>query len=468
MAKGVMYFSIGTDLLHDYDVSPRNNGGVFNVAHFMKHLGSTIPGISWSVLMNIGPVPANMMGFRPMALLTAKIPSNALKDMTIDDGIDRITELASANTPLHRSVGKALVTTSIRINSTGCGRYSKTLERGKIKNFHREMEQPLYIVLNKEFSGAASNCSGRVLHTDIGHLVDKMKAVKGRIGWPLFTVCDCNSFHNVAYVLGAYALDIATAGDADGPVLVINFDQHDDLGSYPQSIVRSDGWGAQLLGRYRRGAYVVIGSGGETRIVRGGKGPNQVKYSSKTVDAQQVVGFYTGELREIMRGPFRQRKMVYPEELEFTTAELTDLNTEQKKVDLKLKFNGLWDHIFARIRGEEAFGHDFFKHVYVTVDRDCMKYNYTCWKDIKSVFDSFEQVKSLMDILLETLKTRGCTLAGLDVTGLPEADGLHIIKGVGMSEERKFELSDLLAGAKVGVPGLDKELKAYHGIFKKY
>ena len=122
------------------------------------------------------------------------------------------------------------------------------------------------------------------------HLVTRMKASKAEIRWPLFSVGDCNSFHNDAYVTGAYALDLGQAedGDVDAPTLIMNFDQHRDLGSAPAPLVRSDGWGAQLMCRYKRAAYVVIGAGGKPDVA------NQIVFATKSPDTQNIEAFWGG------------------------------------------------------------------------------------------------------------------------------------------------------------------------------
>ncbi len=124
------------------------------------------------------------------------------------------------------------------------------------------------------------NCSSRCSTPKLNELQEWLhKAVENQ---PVFAVCDCNSFHNSAFVFGLLALSrhvkstwqidqqnlqlnsgkgnkFNTIADLNSqPVLVLNFDRHTDFGG-DKTIVASDSWGRALLQSFQRGVYMAIG-----------------------------------------------------------------------------------------------------------------------------------------------------------------------------------------------------------------
>ena len=73
------------------------------------------------------------------------------------------------------------------------------------------------------------------------------------IGFPLFSITDCNSFHTSGYLWGLYAARMIHKHNLrDGAVAVVNFDQHSDRTGPTDpapgvSGVASDRWGEPLV-----------------------------------------------------------------------------------------------------------------------------------------------------------------------------------------------------------------------------
>ncbi|UCC44000.1 MAG: hypothetical protein JSU65_12945 [Candidatus Zixiibacteriota bacterium] len=211
-----------------------------------------------------------------------------------------------------------------------------------------------------------SNSSSEVPYDQMEKFLERLDALK--FGFPVFAVCDCNSFHTSGYLWGAYAVMKAIKHlDGEAPVAVINFDSHRDLGYSGR--VRSDGWGRPLIEFAKEGCYVAwSGKGikGYGYLKKGGKWEDKAK---PPTDSPLDKDFWTG-------------------------------GTGIKSI--------LDNH--------------HIKYVYISVDRDCLKNHYTQWKDVPGDIKATQledQIEKVLNILLGGGE-EPAYLIGCDVTGLPE------------------------------------------------
>ena len=77
---------------------------------------------------------------------------------------------------------------------------------------------------------AIPNKSSCVLTVDMDEFVARM--VEEDLGYPAFSVSDCNSFHTTGYLWATYAVRSAYRHGAkqSDSVALLNFDQHADAG----------------------------------------------------------------------------------------------------------------------------------------------------------------------------------------------------------------------------------------------
>lgn len=247
------------------------------------------------------------------------------------------------------------------------------------------------------------NVSSRVPKIKMDEFVDRLS--ESDIGFPVFSLCDCNSFHNSGYLWGLYAVKKAKKEyeevKAKEAVVVINFDQHADAGSSGSSITASDRWGAPLLSTL---STTEMGSlpGCYLSIFNGNNGRNHVI-------ATERIG--TKSLR-----PNEKQK---------------DLVKYWQGAD----FPGFWKNCVEDLKNDTGEG-SLSKgdtrsvvarsstriYVFITVDRDCLKESYTQWPN--GPLDT-ETLLKLMSIVVEPLininiESVQVSLVGFDVTGLPE------------------------------------------------
>lgn len=238
-------------------------------------------------------------------------------------------------------------------------------------------------------------------HTTKEALDSLCAALQARLRLPAFTVTDSNTFHTSGYLWAKVALDAAIARGGAGPVLIVNFDQHQDYQA-PARLVKSDGWGKAILRNYK-GAFINFGCNG----INTGLGSEGFLLATNTApgDEPKTVRGVTGD------GP------------KITMNHFVGLDTPTKKdygaVGPDLQFLGV--NIPATIAAIERALGDRFKYCFITVDRDCMLNNGTQWGMSEPAFWSAAHLRSVMEILLRHLGQREVELTGLDITGLPEA-----------------------------------------------
>lgn len=205
---------------------------------------------------------------------------------------------------------------------------------------------------------AKSNQSSRVPGNQLSEFVNKLFDKKADA--PAFSICDCNSFHTSGYLWGMYANKIAEKSESlkNLPLVVLNFDSHEDYGSHGKSDdPRSDGWGGMLMRDLglKNCCYAKIGAGANYYVFDESKSP------------------------------------------------------QKGSVDL----DGFWSMI------KDLFKKTAVK-VFISVDRDCIEYHQTQWT-ANPPYKNTDELKADMSKLLKGLD-KDDYLIGCDVTGLPESD----------------------------------------------
>jgi hypothetical protein len=213
------------------------------------------------------------------------------------------------------------------------------------------------------------------------------------LGFPVFSVSDCNSFHTSGYLWGLYAGKMASQnGLTDGAIAIANFDQHKDIDppSDPtpgQKGVASDRWGKPLV-------WALNDLGYDACYVSACNPPGD------QVDSYASTG---------------NRERHY---------------SKKGKIE---DYESFWNDI------EENIGKPI-RYVFVTIDRDVIKSNFTQWGDgpiaspqelLKNMFEVLQPVfglgsnysgflaKGTIQNTINKVLPKAL-LIGFDVTGLPE------------------------------------------------
>lgn len=201
-----------------------------------------------------------------------------------------------------------------------------------------------------------SNTSSMVSRTELDSFINKL--VSKKLGFPVFSISDCNSFHTSGYLWGKYAI---VNNPQNAPVAVLNFDSHSDLGDASTSYVRSDGWGAPLVSD-APGCYVSMDASGKF-----------------------LVGSYNN-------------------------------GTDAKSVASGNVFTkDFWGNVNKNIKKD-------IKYVFISVDRDCLKDHLTQWKYVqpKTSISKLKETMDKVCIAITSASKEDVSLIGFDVTGLPE------------------------------------------------
>ncbi|HUU46765.1 MAG TPA: hypothetical protein VM118_13630 [Acidobacteriota bacterium] len=216
------------------------------------------------------------------------------------------------------------------------------------------------------------NSSSRVPITELRKFVGDLSNEKS-LGFPVFSVCDCNSFHTSGYLWGLYAIKKAFKVHGPGAVAVLNFDQHQDEGKTGLPVVPSDGWGVPLLTEQELqaagGCYLSIGNGQSGNVLCRFQAPG--------------AGF-KGNQRATISGSMNKSS---------------------------------WETFWEGVKDDVGD----IKFVFISVDRDCLVNHYTQWGDA-CFFKDITRLKSCIEIVLGSLmrKIEGVRVIGFDITGLPE------------------------------------------------
>lgn len=203
---------------------------------------------------------------------------------------------------------------------------------------------------------SVANTSSYMLRADLRNWVESFD-----VGFPVFSVCDCNTFHTTGYIWGYYALKKASNFLKPLKLAVINFDQHEDTGG-SGDVIGSDHWGNGVLKELEDlghgGLYAVVGIGNK--------------------------------------------------------GDVCIFKSKEKKLDLgslsedNVKWKDFWNN-----------GGKDINAAFVTIDRDCLQNHYTQWGD-DSYFTDWVKLKEVMVDALQPLFDNGAHLIGVDITGLPE------------------------------------------------
>ena len=244
-----LFFTAGTELLgcdqYMQNADGRNTLSAWErtIAYFMLHMCP--PKTSYACLVNTGPTRKTAGGRR---FQLYRPPRTGHPAVVIRRNVTWIRKVFDK--PEHiRAFGP---------NTKGIVHTMPTASLYPTREAARMAGLEQRVTLGKSL---VDNCSGKTLLQDMDAFVSKLSM------WlkaPVFSISDCNSYHNTGYLFGKYALDQAMKvhGSTRAPVLIINVDQHKDLGSISE-YVNSDGWGKQLLANYRTGAYLSIGCMGD-------------------------------------------------------------------------------------------------------------------------------------------------------------------------------------------------------------
>jgi len=285
------------------------------------------------------------------------------------------------------------------------------------------------------------DCSGKCFKTEIDSFVGALKNMPV-LQHPVFSISDCNCFHTTGYIWGKYALDKATATSPTDPVLVINFDQHNDMGSTTTGLVNSDGWGKPLINNYTKAAYVVLGvSAADAEFVCAAA-------AIKRDDGIKEVPIKKPSPL-IQRFPPKGLHVVSP-----ITPNL--LRGKSRDRNIKDELNNLWGALETHMGGGAKF-----KHYFIAIDRDCMFGNHTQWGDMNVAFENHTEITTVIDAIVETMQGSGrdAKLTGFDITGLPEVEEAIESKVLKKKDSRKRE--------KI-IKDLKTELSDYYGKFQEW
>jgi len=252
--------------------------------------------------------------------------------------------------------------------------------------------QPLPEIIPAEMEEGykLGNVSSRVPREQIYRFV--LNLVKTLdLGFPIFSVSDCNSFHTSGYLWGLYAaLKLRQEGCALEPVAVVNFDFHADLGSSGKPYTGSDTWGNTLTDEIASLGFPVC-------------------YLSIFNTPGSAI-----ECTYKPRPPESEEKKEHKQE-----NELEEKQDETMSVTIKESLK------YIRKVCKEHFGGKPIRYVFVTIDRDVLKNSYTQWGD-GPINDIGALKKELLSLLegLGVCKKKGkpgqAELIGFDVSGLPE------------------------------------------------
>lgn len=194
------------------------------------------------------------------------------------------------------------------------------------------------------------NCSSKCFADELNRLqVWLSEAVKDQKDQKVkvFAVCDCNSFHNSAYFFGLLALSkhVKSTWQIDRlnlqktsakneqvntvaeylrpPVLILNFDRHND-DTCKEDLANSDGWGEALLRNFQCGAYLAIGVPPSGSINLRVKIPKKIAPKKPKKDSKKE--------KEEKEEKEYEYETASGKNLEALIAELKDLNKKQPPV----------------------------------------------------------------------------------------------------------------------------------------
>jgi hypothetical protein len=424
-AAGKLFGFIGTYLMHGYEAPPDSGAGYsFALAHFLKTMAPEAVG--WAYLANVhNSDPKAHANRAPVAMKISH--REAMSTMiSIDFAVRWVNTWLKGVLP--ENVGRVP-------NRFYCTAMVLSGANAHVTNVPNSVGIP-------DLLQGQGNYSSRTTKVEIDGVVSYMRdrKIQESIGFPTFSVWDCNCFHNSGYIMGKYALDSAfpLTTKVNPPVLIVNIDQHSDAGSKTQTIISSDRWGISLVENYPNSAYLSISSGGS------GTG-HQIETHYRKGDAKpaRVGGIAIGQAGH-----------------KFTRTHLDQLFGDDAglRKAARTALKEYWVYVLELIFGTDGGTPDHFEFVYLTIDRDCMKDNQNQWGDGKAILADYTEVNKLADGVLGTLVSTGTRVVGFDVTGLPED---HTKLTCNSSKTDKPNASAILADVK-------QELAAFQATFHKH
>ncbi|MBK9261217.1 MAG: hypothetical protein IPM54_15605 [Polyangiaceae bacterium] len=290
-----------------------------------------------------------------------------------------------------------------------------------------------------------SNSSSRVLREDMNHFVGEM--LRANLGFPVFSVSDCNSFHTSGYLWSTYAIRRVRESNSNDAVVILNFDQHNDVGDAGDDLVASDRWGAPALAYLQNGMYMSFGlaaKGGPGLdkdyewqnvfvIRKNGSSSNKALNACRTLTSGKAFDTMTAEqqlfyLVGILAKVKGRWNSVHNKPYEATLSgmkhagssmmgmhQATNSPVDKDNLDLSTVFAAFWRALSAHLGRP-------IKYVFVTIDRDSVQGHQTQWGD-DSLFPNAGSLHHTVSTVVDALMTEfpGCRLIGLDITGLPES-----------------------------------------------
>ena len=424
-----MFGCIGTTLLqsvHDPKSSDAQ-GYLFNTVHFLSTMA--FGDLDWNLLLNTGEPDPKVYGDRPLRLFRLKLPRILPKHLpqSFDERFEYVRKNLEPVKPFSKKKLPLFFTSALK----------KDPDKASDK-------VPTSYDIPAGIRGLG-NFSSRCSPVDVQGVVDYMRDpnLKKTLGWPLFSVWDCNCFHTSGYLMGKYAFDCAPSAK-NKTIIVVNIDQHSDAGSVKQNYVSSDQWGYPLIKAFGRGAYVSLSTcaqdpGPETTVVE--SHVNQYKH---------------GSFQGAKVSPFPRRSTSIEQWIQKKHLDGLISKEEEKRQESLEAISDHWKALLALLGSPAGFD-----YVFLTIDRDCMKDNFTQWGDGKSILNDYKHVDAVANAVLKTLTTNKKTkLVGFDVTGLPE--NCEYLKCNPCTKSRKALNIDKVLSS------VSKELSTYYETFKKY
>jgi hypothetical protein len=245
--------------------------------------------------------------------------------------------------------------------------------------------------VKREEPPTMDNKSSAVPTEQMNAFVEGLVKKSGQLGFPVYSVCDNNSFHTSGYLWGYYAARMVEELNMPlGPIAVVNFDSHQDAGKAGHRVVASDRWGEMLIEAMNKRGFPACYLSAFNRPDTFGK-----------------TGFYFGSYP---RSGLKAPKSVVPKN--------NDEKYAEKMETIRKDYRDFWKSVTEHFEQP-------IKYVFFTIDRDVLNDSYTQWGN--GAINGTRQLLQLMEAVLEPLNVMRnadgpqARLIGFDITGLPES-----------------------------------------------
>ncbi len=374
------------------------------------------------------------------------------------DGAEQIAGKLAKDTLIGKFARTASIAEAGKFDYMGIKQDAKFLKRtvrGK-DEYHvinaTELVPDEWSAIQVDGKATVTNSSSRVMKADMDAFVGKMR--EADLGFPMFSVSDCNSFHTSGYLWATYAIRSVMKSGDDAPVAILNFDQHKDIGATgASSILASDGWGGPALASVKNGLYMSFGNAfaGKTEgLNKDYNWPNVLIVRKNNVSTELAISaaraktkdkHYTGT--DTIAGMTAEEKLWYvggviaklkarwnsvvgkPKEASLAGLAHGGNNVTGMpqvagfpgidQLDLGAIFTEFWKNLSAYL-GQTI------KYVFITVDRDAIQRHQTQWGDLSFFPNAYSLYYAISTITDSLFALHGdCKLIGMDITGLPES-----------------------------------------------